>query len=307
MTTENTLPGGRNQRWGTDINRRRGTDINRRRGTDINRRRGTGRNRLSRAQGGTGSGGWANSLHVGALIFGGVSTILIALRLLSVAKANPETAYGILQAGGTTNVIIGTVLSLIPSIALIGASYLALGRIWAKFPDSKFPDSSKLTQAEELGIWTSICALFLIGVLTIPFRYWEVPAVVVLALILARIFRDRIERARKTRWGRRGVKVAAGLIAAAFLLGVVISPPWMPAERLTFTEASKDTPVVGYVLDESQSGLTVLSINPTQVLYYGPKDLTKEVACSAFRSDDLPIIYHTGLIRIFHLFSYPHC
>ena len=118
----------------------------------------------------TGSGGWTNNLHVAALVFGGVSTILIALRLLSVAKANPETAYGILQAGGTTNVIIGTVLSLIPSIALIGASYLAVGRIWAKLPDSKFPDSSKLTRAEELGIWTSICALFLIAVLTIPFR-----------------------------------------------------------------------------------------------------------------------------------------
>ena len=259
------------------------------------------------AQEGTDSRGWADNLHVGALIFGGVSTILIALRLISVAKANPETAYGILQAGGTTNVIIGTVLSLIPSIALIGASYLAVGRIWAKFPDSKFPDSGKLTQAEELGIWTCICALFLIGVLTIPFRYWEVPAAVVLALILTRIFRDRIEGARKNRWGQRSVKVAAGLIAAVLLLGVIISPPWMPAERLTFTPSSKDKPVVVYVLDESQSGLTVLQINPTQVLYFGPKDLSKEVACSAFRSDDLPIIYHTGLIRIFHLFSYPHC
>lgn len=263
--------------------------------------------------GGTGSGsdGWLSSLHAGALIFGGVSTILIALRVISIAKANPETAYGILQASGTANIIIGTVLSLIPSIALVGASYLAVGRIWAKFPDSKFPDSSELSDAEELGIWTSMCALFLIAVLTIPFRYWEVPAAVVLALILAWIFRDRIEKARKNKkkervW--RGAKVtAAGLIAAAFLLGVIISPPWMPAEQLTFTPASKDGPVVGYVLDQSQSGLTVLSINPTRVLYYGPKDLANEVACSAFRSDDLPIIYHTGLDRIFNLFSYPRC
>lgn len=91
--------------------------------------------------------------------------------------------------------------------------------------------------------------------------------------------------------------MAAGIIAGLLLLGVIISPPWMPAERLTFTKASKDKPVVGYVLDQSQSGLTVLTVNPTQVLYYGPKDLTKEVACSAFRSDDLPIIYHTGLIK----------
>ena len=261
----------------------------------------------SEAHAGNGSGGWANNLHTGALIFGGVSTILIALRLLSVANANPETAYGILQAGGTANVIIGTVLSLIPSIALIAASYLALGRIWAIFPDSKFQDSGKLTQAEELGIWTSICALFLIAVLTVPFRYWPVPAAVVVALVLARIFRESIEKKRKERWGRRGVKVAAGLIAALFLLGVIMSAPWMPAEQLTFTKASGDKPVVGYVLDQSQTGLTVLSLDPRQVLYYGPKDLATEIACSAFQSNDLPIIYHTGLNRIFHLFSYPHC
>jgi hypothetical protein len=307
MTTDNALP-GRSPAQGASIGdqptgRSAGTGSGAQAGSVSGAQAGSG----SGGWAGTGSGGWANTLHGGALIFGGVSTILVALRLLSAANANPETAYGILQAGGTSDVIIGTVLSLIPSIALIGASYLALGRIWAKFPDSKFPDSGKLTQAEELGIWTSICALFLVAVLTMPFRYAAAPAAVVLALILARIFRDWIEKKRKEKWGRRGVKVAAGLIAAAFLLGVIVSPPWMPAEQLTFTKASKDKPVVGYVLDQSQTGLTVLSLDPRQVLYFGPKDLTKEVACSAFQSDDLPIVYHTGLIRIFHLFTYPHC
>jgi hypothetical protein len=242
-----------------------------------------------------------------ALVFGGVSTILVALRLLIVAKANPETAYAILQTGGTANVVIGTVLSLIPSIALIGASYLAVGRIWVRF--SRSPDSSELTQAEELGIWTSICALFLIAILTIPFRYSLAPAAVVVALILARIFRDRIEKARteKKTWVGRVVKLAAGLIAAGLLAGVIIAPPWMPAEQLTFTTASKYKPVAGYVLDQSQTGLTVLSIDPRQIMYFGPKDLLSETACSAFRSDDLPIIFHTGLNRFFHLYSYPHC
>ena len=81
----------------------------------------------------------------------------------------------------------------------------------------------------------------------------------------------------------------------------------MPAEQLTFTKASKDKPVVGYVLDQSQTGLTVLSISPRQIFYYGPGDLTSETACSAFPLDDLPIVYHTGLNKLFHLSSYPHC
>jgi hypothetical protein len=235
-----------------------------------------------------------------ALVFGGVSTILIALRLLSVAKANPETAYGILQASGTANIIIGTVLSLIPSIALIGASCLILGRIFAKFLKSP-----ELSQAAELGVWTSICALLLIALFTIPFRYWEAPAAVIVALILAGIFRKRIEDVRKKKAAaRRVAKAAAGLIAGLFLLGVILSPPWMPAEQLTFTKAK---PVTGYVLDQSQSGLTVLAVGSRQILYYGPNELSTETACSNIPPNDLPIVYYTPLYRIFHLYRYRHC
>jgi hypothetical protein len=249
-----------------------------------------------------GYSGWPNSLHAAALLVGGVSTILVALRLLSVAKANPETAYGILQAGGTANVIIGTVLSLIPSIALIAASYLALGQIWAKFTNSR-----KLTQLEELGIWASICALFLIAILTIPFRYWPAPAALGLALILAWIFRDWIEEKRQKDSGRHAVRATALVIASAFLFGVIVSPPWMPAENLTFTRASGHAPVVGYILSQSGTGLTVLAIDPRQIFYFGPQELSKETSCSAFPQDELPIVYHVGLNRILHLSTDPHC
>jgi hypothetical protein len=87
-----------------------------------------------------------------------------------------------------------------------------------------------------------------------------------------------------------------------------LSPPWMPAEKLTFTKASgQHTPVVGYVLSQSDTGPTVLSLDPRQILYFGPKDLSKATACSAFPQDDLPIVYHMGLNSILHLSSDPHC
>ena len=245
---------------------------------------------------------WPDDLHAGALILGGVTTTLVALRLLSVAKANPETAYGILQAGGTTNVIIGTVLSLIPSIALIVASCLTLSRIWAKVSSSRV-----LTQLEELGVWGSICTLFLIAALTIPFRYWPAPAAVVIALAVAGISRNRIEKRRQEARGRVAVKVAAVVIAGAFLLGVIASPPWMPAARLTFSKASGQGPIAGYVLSQSDTGLTVLELDPRTILYFGPGELASQTACSAFPPDDLPIVYKTWLKGILDLYAYPHC
>ena len=120
--------GAENHLWGVAHMSTESTFTGQSRAQDVpNGDRPTGRSAgaVSRAQGDTGSAGWANNLHIGALVFGGVSSILVVLRLLSVAKANPETAYGILQAGGTTDVIIGTVLSLIPSIALIGSPRLS--------------------------------------------------------------------------------------------------------------------------------------------------------------------------------------
>jgi hypothetical protein len=95
----------------------------------------------------------ANNLHIGALIFGAASTILVALRLLSLAKFNPGTAYGILQASGTSTVVIGTVISLIPSIAIVGGAYLALELL--------FPKPGKRTAADEFAIWASTIVLAL--------------------------------------------------------------------------------------------------------------------------------------------------
>jgi len=101
--------------------------------------------------------------------------------------------------------------------------------------------------------------------------------------------------------------VAAVVIAGAFLLGVIASPPWMPAERLTFSKASGQGPIAGYVLSQSDTGLTVLELDPRTILYFGPGELASQTACSAFPPDDLPIVYKTWLKGILDLYAYPHC
>ena len=60
------------------------------------------------------------------LLIGGVSTLFISIRILSMANFNPQTAYGILQAGGTAAVIIGAILSIIGTIALLAAVFACL-------------------------------------------------------------------------------------------------------------------------------------------------------------------------------------
>jgi len=260
-----------------------------------------------------------SNLRLGALAsVSAATTVLVALRLISVAKFNPETAYGILQASGTGNVIIGTVISLIPSIAIIVALYLISMRVLFR---------PKTTPEAEFTRWTFIFMLALIALLTIPLRYviYAGPGILIfLALILAVAIRtkrsvpasetgERSAPASETgetrflqerRWGKKGTAAAifsAFLVAFIVMLGVVASPPWMPAERLTLKDHQK---IVGYVLAQTQEGLTFMQAGSMNITQYEPGIVKDQVFCSDAPARDLPIIYYIKSIPAVDLGHY---
>jgi Putative Ig domain len=236
-----------------------------------------------------------SNLHLGALALGAASTVLVALRLISVAKFNPETAYAILQASGTGNVIIGTVISLIPSIAIIVALYVISARVLSQSPQTD-------PQAE-LARWTLIFMLALIALLTIPFRYviYAGPVILVFLgfIVTIVILKIRVKRKGlasgswlKRDWGKIGTAAAifsAFLIALLVMLGVVFSPPWMPAERLTLNNNQK---IIGYVLAQDQEGLTFMQAKSRKITQYNPGVVIGQVFCSNAPARDLPIIFY---------------
>ena len=254
------------------------------------------------------SGSWMSNLHLGALGLGAASTVLVALRLLSVARLNPETAYGILQAGGTGNVLIGTVMSLVPSIAIIGGLYLVLARVFSR--------AGKPNPLVEFARWTVVFALLIIALLTIPFRYAYVAAPVLIVFVITIMMIKRIIRADadgKTEywldrnWGRRGTYAAvlfAFLVALLLMFGVVFSPPWMPAERLTLNNHQT---ITGYVLSQTSDGATVMQAKSRKITYYAPGAIKGQAICSNAPPDDFPLIYYIKSIPGIHLSRYDHC
>ena len=265
-----------------------------------------------------------SNLRLGALAsVSAATTVLVALRLISVAKFNPETAYGILQASGTGNVIIGTVISLIPSIAIIVALYLISMRVLFR---------PKTTPEAEFTRWTFIFMLALIALLTIPLRYviYAGPGILAfLALIVAVAIRTKKGKSQKgknqkdkakrrepasetgetrflqeRRWGKKGTAAAifsAFLVAFIVMLGVVASPPWMPAERLTLKDHQK---IVGYVLAQTQEGLTFMQAGSMNITQYEPGIVKDQVFCSDAPARDLPIIYYIKSIPAVDLGHY---
>lgn len=256
----------------------------------------------------------SSNLHIGALIFGGASTILVALRLLSVARFNPETAYGILQASGTATVLIGTVISVIPSIAIIAASCLAVREIFKNVhPSGAAPavgaaDAAGTAPAADpvakFATWASIFTLALIAALTIPLRYAYAIAVAAVLILIVWLLRQRIVDHLNRTEGTITAALVAFFAASLLMLGVVLSPPWMPAEHLTFNNAP---PVTGYILDHSSDGLTVMQISSREILYYDPTALTGQSMCSNVPANDFPVMAFPPFSGILGFYRYTHC
>ena len=173
--------------------------------------------------------------------------------------------------------------------------------------------------------------LALIGLLTIPFKYvvYVGPGIVVflgfiVAILIIKIRANRKPPASETaetsssetgeassrlqrNWGWKGTAFAifsAFLIALTVMFGVVLSPPWMPAERLTLN--NKQT-VTGYVLAQTSDGLTFMQAKSRKITYYNPGVVIGQVFCTNAPATDLPIIYYIKSITRLDLGKYGHC
>jgi hypothetical protein len=229
---------------------------------------------------------WVTKLKIGTLTAGAVSTVLVALRLLSVAKFNPETAYGILQSSGTSDILIGTVMSVLPSVAIIAGSCLVLARI--------FLVPNHLKPPAEFAAWASIAILAGITLLTIPVRYGI--AVVLCAIAILIVWRNKAKidmnaplAGKAGRFITRGV---AFIFATILIIGIAATPPWMPEEHLTFNGATSPVAVTGYVLTETADGMIILQAKPRRIRYFAPHTLKSRFMCLNPPRWDFPIIFY---------------
>src|SRR5699024_11833515 len=82
------------------------------------------------------------SKHIG-LFVGGLTTLIIALRIFGTAHWDLDTAFGILSENGTANVLTGSLLSSLP-LVFVAALVIAEPWIWWRYNIG--------TQAERTGL-----------------------------------------------------------------------------------------------------------------------------------------------------------
>lgn len=195
---------------------------------------------------------WRN--HLGLLIGVAASTI-ICFKLLAVAGWDSTTALGILSASGTANVLIGTLLTVLP--LLYGAfAFLAMPIIERNL---KRRTPVERSAARLLETWPAILLMFIVPVgLLLAFIGY-----LVLTIVLSIIQRIRARRpATKNRKSvaaggeipSRFEALSAGLAGLVILLFGSLSTPWVPPETVV-TSSGEQT---AYVLKNEGDSTTVL-------------------------------------------------
>jgi hypothetical protein len=199
------------------------------------------------------------------------SAALIAARLLAISRYDPTTAATILQTAGTTTVLLGTALSLLPFVVVFVTCAIAL----AVCIDQTLFGSQLRIGPEILILAVGVSIMLLPALLCIP---------VLLFVVFAAAIGWRIRRRngafsfRSVVAGSRVLRVEVAVLAVCFVLTPVVLPqPWLPNEEVRLKDNSV---LVGYVLGDLQGRVAVMSDRDRKIFLVDPADISDREFCA---------------------------
>lgn len=213
---------------------------------------------------------WPN--HLGLLV-GAAASTLICLKLLAVANWNSTTAFGILAASGTANVLTGTLLAVLPMLYVVLA-VAAAPRIVQRL--------KRRTQVERSAAlllvgWPASLLLFLVP----SAQFLVIVAVAALAIVVSLIRRVRARRPAKER--RKSVAtenneisrfeaLSVSLAGFVYLFFGSLSIPWVPAQMVVTSDGEH----VAYVLKNEGDTANVLLAEDRTLIHVQADAVTGE-------------------------------
>ncbi len=175
-----------------------------------------------------------------------LSVAIVAVRLLGVARGDPEIAFAILQIGGTGTVLIATLISTLGLLAIPACAILVYNA-W-------------LENDSAIQRWILIASSF--GMFTIAL--YMAPAFLLVASIPGLIAVIILS----VRTSATGPQYLTGFIViyiiVLFIYGLFSPTPWLPVQEIHITG---QRPFTGYVLSQA-SGATssILTSSPEGVI-----------------------------------------
>jgi hypothetical protein len=235
-------------------------------------------------QGGSGNndGSWwqENSTVIIAVL----SVAVVAIRLLGVSRGDPEIAYAILQAGGTGNILIATLISTLGLLAIPLCATLGLdaanawdtrhisARFHILFASSLVLLYIVLYMAPAGLLFLSVCYAIFMYLIYLIHLIW-------LLASKKRGSPQEHENHQKTFFSPKTFLIIGICVYTTFLLGYeVFSPtPWLPVQQISI---AGQKPFAGYVLSEANGETSILTSKPEEVIYLRTQSIQHSMQCT---------------------------
>jgi hypothetical protein len=239
---------------------------------------------------------WKRWLDNSPVIVGILSVAVVAIRLLGVSRGDPQIAYAILQAGGTGNVLIGTLVSTLGLLAI--PSLAAFG-----FYTFKHRHDRSLVEFHVL--LAGSLAMLYIALYMAPIDFLILGILeAVAAIAAARILEHREP---KSSWdGKKILSLFICFYISVVLLFELASPtPWLPIQAISVAGQS---PFSGYVLSQADGQTSILTYNPDGVINVPSQRVLATTQCTPhyYMEEQTTIVY--AIERFINkLTNYPAC
>jgi hypothetical protein len=194
-----------------------------------------------------------------AVIIAVLSVAVVAMRLLSVSRGDTETAYAILQAGGTGSVLVATLISSLGLLAI--PTCAALGLYAADAWDTRHTAARfSLSLAGSLGLLYIVFYTAPFGLLTLSIGF-----ALFMYLVWLSVPKRRKNHSR-TFFRPKTFLIIGVCVYILFTLGYELgSPtPWLPVQKITIAGHRAFT---GYVLSQGNGQTAILTSKPEGLIY----------------------------------------
>jgi hypothetical protein len=202
----------------------------------------------------------------------------LILKVLLVARGDLLTSLAVVNSAGIVAVVVGVILSAMPILAALSMAYVIYWWISGTGRPRASTQGAVIVGTIALSGWFSPWFLFVptlaFALLVGAFDRWDAPHRTAARTI--RGSRWAVRPSRKQRgFGTGAMVLAASLMALA--IGGSLFTMWLPHERVVVE--GQPRPIVGYVLDNSDGWMTVLTSGARRVDRFKEDSVTSRTLC----------------------------
>ena len=204
--------------------------------------------------------------HIG-LVITLITGLVIMFRLLGMADWNQATAMAILHENGTSGILIGAFLSILPFIASTIIILIAVRTPYHLAKNGARPAARDLYY---------LLTLALIMIIIGPMIYLTL----LLFGSLIAILTGLVDRSRPADTiSRQNQRIYISTIGAPLVASLILgSTPWLPREVITTTDPASEK-VVGFVLRSDGESFVLLKNQPRSIQYIRPDTIKTRALC----------------------------